>query len=148
MLLHTTNFGDIEINDENIISFEEGLPGFESLNRFIIINNEGDNSPFSWLQSVENGDLAFVIMNPLVFLKDYTVTIDDFMVNSLEIEKPEDVMIYSVVVIPEEVSEISANLKAPIIINTKNKKGKQVILDNSEYHVRHYIMEELRKQGV
>lgn len=146
MFLNTTNFGDIEIKEEDIITFDDGLPGFESMQKFIIVNSEEENSPFSWLQSVESGSLAFVIINPVFYKKDYTVTVDDLTVSSLGIEKPEDVAVYSIVVVPEDVTKISVNLKAPLVINTKNKKGKQVILDTREYNVRHYILEELQKQ--
>lgn len=147
MLLNTANFGELEVKEDEVIIFEDGLPGFESIKKFIIINTDEENSLFSWLQSLENPNLAFVIINPVYFRKDYLVTIDDVTISSLKIEAQEDVAIYSIVVVPKDVSKISANLKAPLIINLKNKKGKQVILDNGEYHVRHYILEELQKQG-
>jgi flagellar assembly factor FliW len=147
MFVNTVNFGELEIKEEDILTFEDGLPGFESMQKYIIVSSEDGNPTFNWLQSVENPKLAFVIIDPAFFRKDYTVDIDDLTINSLGIITEEDVSIFSIVVVPEEVSRISANLKAPLIINLKTKKGKQVILDNDEYHVRHYIMEELRKQG-
>lgn len=146
MLLNTKHFSEIEINDDEIITFEGGLPGFESEDKLAFVKNPDEESPFLWLQSIKTADLAFVIINPVFFRKDYTVTIEDSLVSDLKIENPEDVLVYAIVVVPEEVSKITANLKAPLIINTKNKKGKQVILDTNEYHVRHYILEELQKQ--
>lgn len=147
MLLKTKNFGEIEINEENQFTFEEGLPGFESMRRFALVSNPEEDSPFCWLQSVEDPELAFVMINPLYFRSDYSVEIDDATVKSLQIERKEDVALYSIVVVPEDVSKISANLKAPLLLNTRNRKGRQVILDTNEYHVRHYILEEFQKQG-
>lgn len=147
MLISTSNFGEIDIKDEDIICFKEGLPGFESMSKFILLQSDMEDSPFSWLQSIESSNLSFVIINPIYFRKDYVVPLDDMTVSSLGIEAQEDVAIFTIVVVQEDISKLSANLKAPLVINIKNKRGKQVILDNSEYHVRHYIVEELRRQG-
>jgi len=147
MILNTSNFGEIEIKEESVISFVDGLPAFEEYKKYIIIENPDEDIPFQWLQSVEDGDLAFVIINPFIFRKDYDFQIPQTVVGKLEIASPEDVMVYAIVVVPEDISKMTANLKAPVIINKKNLQGKQVLLDHDEYQTKHYILEEIKQVG-
>ncbi|NLW27382.1 flagellar assembly protein FliW [Acetivibrio saccincola] len=148
MLLKTKHFGEINIDEKKIINFEDGIPGFENEKRFIVLYEGDDKSPFRWMQSIDNPDLAFAMVDPIMIVPDYDGEIPKEAVEKLEIEKPEDIMVLSIVVVREEVEKISMNLKAPIIINTKNNKGMQVILDTDRYSVRHYIVDELQRQEV
>lgn len=148
MLLNTKHFGGIEIDEKGIITFDEGLPGFEVSKKYTILCQTKEESPFRWLQSVDNPDLAFVIVDPFFIRKDYDINIGEEIVSSLGIENEKDIAVYSIVVIPEDATKMSMNLKAPIIINTKSNKGAQVVLDTEKYSVRHYILEELRRQEV
>jgi flagellar assembly factor FliW len=148
MQLDTRHFGKIEIDEKEIIDFPEGLPGFLDIKKYAILANEEGDSPFRWLQSIDEPNLAFAVVDPFSVKKDYDINIGDDASDALGIECVENVLVYSIVVVPEDVSKISMNLKAPIIINTKNNKGMQVILDTDEYGVRHYILEELRRQEV
>ena len=147
MKLNTAHFGIIEVDEKDIIEFPEGLPGFESEKRFILLGKIEEDTYFDWLQSIENEKLAFVVINPRLFLPDYTVEVDDVDVKILGIEDENKVLIYTIVVIPENMSEMSANLKAPVLINTANNKGKQVVMERSGYEIRHYIIDELKKIG-
>lgn len=146
MLLKTRHFGEIEIDDSGIVDFSGGLPGFEGIKRFILIENENKESPFMWMQGVDNGDLAFAVVDPFLIKTDYDININEEVVRGLGIEGVEDIRIFSIVVVPEDVSKTSMNLKAPVIINTKNNKGAQIVLDTDKYGVRHYILEELQRQ--
>ncbi len=146
MLLKTRHFGDITIDKDNIITFNDGIPSFENVKKYVVLDNPNNESPFKWLQSVDEPDLAFAIINPFLIKADYDIDLDDDAINALDIEKEEEVLIYSIVVVPEDVSRISMNLKAPVVINSRSKKAMQVVLDTDKYSVRHYILEELRKQ--
>jgi flagellar assembly factor FliW len=148
MQLKTKHFGLIEVNEKEIIQFSDGLPGFNQVKKFILLGNEDESSPFSWLQSVDSPELAFVVCDPFRIKEDYDIDIKDEVVESLEIETISDVKVLSIVVVPEDMSKISMNLKAPVVINTARMKGMQIFLDTDKYGVRHYIMEELRKQEV
>lgn len=153
MLLSTRHFGEIDIDEQTIITFDEGLPGFENLRKFVLLDTEDNkkgesDSPFKWLQCVDDPMIAFAIANPFAFVPDYDIEINDEVVKSLEIEKEEDIMVYGILVIPEDIRKMSINLKAPLIINIKNKKGMQVILDTDKYKIRHYIMDEIAGQEV
>ncbi|WP_010681193.1 flagellar assembly protein FliW [Acetivibrio cellulolyticus] len=148
MLLNTKHFGEIEIDEKKIINFKEGIPGFEDTKRYIVLYNGDETSPFKWLQSVDNGQLAFAVVNPFEVVRDYDIEIPDEAISNLNIESAEEVMVLSIVVVPEELSKMTMNLKAPVVINTKNNYGMQVVLDTDMYSVRHYIIEELRRQEV
>lgn len=148
MIINTKHFGEIEIKEENILYFEEGILGFEDVRKFGFINNEDPESPFSWIQSIERPDLAFVLVNPFAVKKDYDFELNEAYVNLLDIQDASQVSVYSIVVVPEDLKKISMNLKAPIIVNTNNNKAAQVILDTDKYTVRHLILEELQKQEV
>lgn len=146
MLLKTKHFGEIDINEQNILKFESGLPGFEKLKKFILIDNGDELSPFKWLQSVSEPQTAFAVANPFMIVKDYDFELNGESVEKLDIEGLEDTAVYVIVVVPEDYEKMSMNLKAPLIINSKNKKGAQIILDTDKYTVRHYILDELRRQ--
>lgn len=144
MQINTKNFGIIEYNPDDVIYFEEGIPGFENLHNFLIITDNEEDMPFKWLQAIDNTDIAFVVIDPRVFKPNYTFEIDEELIQALQIEDINHLLIYVIVVIPDEIEKMTANLKAPIIINAKNNKGKQVILDNDEYLIKHPILEELK----
>jgi len=146
MLLKTRHFGEIEVDDEKIITFDAGLPGFEELKDFLIIEGSDDTSPFKWLQCVSDPQIAFAIANPFMIVRDYDFEISDEDAARLGIEKGEDIAVYAIVVVPENPERMTMNLKAPLIINSRNRKGAQIILDTDKYTVRHYILDELRRQ--
>jgi flagellar assembly factor FliW len=146
MVLETKNFGEVEIKEEDIIFFEYGIPGFESMTKFVILGKtDSPDDPFLWLQSTENPNLAFVIMNPRDLVFDYEAEIDMFTANLLKIKDENDALIYCIVTVPQDISKISINLKAPIIINAKDNRGCQVVLENEKYKFKHLITEEFVK---
>ncbi|NMB34484.1 MAG: flagellar assembly protein FliW [Clostridium sp.] len=148
MLLKTKHFAEIEIDEEKIIHFDEGILGFEGVKRYAVLYEGCENSPFRWLQGVDDGQLAFAVADPFMIFDDYDIELPDEAVKALEIQNPQEVMLLSILVVPEDISQISINLKAPVVINTKNRQGMQVVLDTDRYSVRHYIVEELRRQEV
>ncbi|MEZ0537222.1 flagellar assembly protein FliW [Caldicellulosiruptoraceae bacterium PP1] len=138
-VLQTRVFGELEVTEENIIVFEDGIPAFENLKKFIIV--EEKDSPFKWLQSLDDKDIAFVIINPFEVVQNYEFDIPDEVISKLEIESIEDVVVFSIAVIPENIKETRINLRAPIIINVNKKKGMQVVLDDERYRIRFYLFQ-------
>ena len=128
MKLVTDYRGEVEYTEEDIIEFVDAMYGFEDKTKFLLIGNVEPDLPFHWLQSLEDEKLTFVITDPFLFVDKYDFELDDFTVEQLEIESVEELMIYTTVIIPENVEEITINLKSPIIVNAKNKKAKQIIL--------------------
>lgn len=142
MKLRTKNFGEIEIDEQKIIDFPEGLLGFEEEKQFVIINTEDEENPFQWLQSVTNPNLAFVIINPFFVYPNYDIVIPKTAQERLKIQNKKDLIIYSIVVVPENIEKMTANLLGPVIININEKLGKQVILDDNRYSTKHYIFKQ------
>ena len=141
MKINTEIFGEMEIDKEKIITFSEGLLAFEEEKEFVIINTD-DKAQFSWLQSINTKELAFVIMNPFFAFPDYEIIIPKRIQKKLKIEEEKDVAIYSIVVIPEDMEKMTTNLLGPIIINIKEKLGKQIILDDDRYTTKHFIFQQ------
>lgn len=138
MIVKTSRFGEVTCNDEHVFSFVEGPLGFPGAKKFVILNHPG-SSIFKWLQSVEDPELAFVITEPFLFFPEYEFDLADDDVEVLEIRDPKKVLVYSILVIPQEPEKITVNLKAPIVINGDNRKGKQIVIMDDRYSTKHYI---------
>jgi flagellar assembly factor FliW len=142
----TTRFGEIEVKTEDLIELPLGLIGFPELKRYVLLDHDKE-SPFKWLQSLDDGAIAFVLINPLLFKPDYTVEVAEAEVQDLELKAEEDAVISVIITIPSNPQNMTANLKAPLVFNLGNRKGKQLVLGNSAYTTRHNIMEEVKKQA-
>lgn len=145
MKITTSRFGTIEISEKEIIFFGEGLLGFEKFKKYIILNTD-ENSPFSWLQCVDDGGLAFVIIEPLNFMFEYDLEISDSDAAFIELKKAEDAVLYVIVSIPGNPSEMTANLQGPIVINANNRHARQVISSNPRHSVKVRILDEMEKR--
>lgn len=142
----TTRFGEVEVKDKDVITLPNGLIGFPELKRYVMLDHDKD-SPFKWLQSLDDGAIAFVLINPLLFKPDYTVEVTEAEVSDLDLKAEEDAVISVIITMPSNPQNMTANLKAPLVFNLKNRRGKQVILNNSAYTTRHNILEEVKKRA-
>jgi len=134
MKLETRNFGEIEIFEEDVINFREGLPGFPKDKQYVILSDE--NSPVSFLQSVDGGDVSFVVVDMLAFMPDYNPRVDESFLEDLGVYNPANFEIYNIATIFDNLKDSTVNLKAPIVVNAMDKIGKQVVCDNEEYSVK------------
>ncbi|MBE0451359.1 MAG: flagellar assembly protein FliW [Clostridia bacterium] len=131
MVLTTEHLGEIEFQKEDIIHFPKGLPGFEDEKEFIVVLTGDIDFPFTYLQSVKSNDLAFIVTDPFLFIENYDFELSDEDADILGVkseEKIDDITVYTIVTIPEDVDQTTVNISAPIIINLKEKIGKQVLL--------------------
>lgn len=142
MIIKTLKFGDLEIPEDKIITMEKPILGFEQLKKYCIIDRE-DCEPFLWYQSIENPAVAFIILNPLFFYPDYRIEVNPKEIEELQIDDVKSVETYAIVTVPPNPGQISINLQGPILINTETRLAKQLVLVNSNYRVKHYILEEL-----
>jgi len=142
----TTRFGELEVKNNDVIELPSGLVGFPELKKYVLLDHDKE-SPFKWLQSLDDGAIAFVLINPLLFKPDYTVEVTEAEVSDLDLKSEEDAVISVIITIPNNPQNMTANLKAPLVFNLKNRSGKQLILSNSAYTTRHNIMEEVKKQS-
>jgi len=135
MLLNTQYFGEMEIPDNHVIHFANGLKGFEDRKDYAIINNYDTEEPvpFFWLQSIDDPDLAFVITVPFIFKPDYAFELPKETEEVLHITGDSELGIYSIVTIPGEVKDFSYNLMGPIVVNYSTREGDQVVLYNENF---------------
>lgn len=146
MKISTSRFGKIEISEDEIVTFDEGLLGFADYHQFIILNTD-DGSPFRWLQCIDDGNLAFVIIEPLNFMFKYNLEISDSDAKFISLKRSEDAVLYVIVSIPGNPQDMTANLQGPIVINASNRKARQVISNNRRHSVKVRIIDEMEKRA-
>ncbi|QAT40549.1 flagellar assembly protein FliW [Clostridium sp. JN-9] len=144
MKLSTKYHGIREYQQEDIITFNKGIPGFEGLRKFILFTVE-DNNIFSILHSIEDETIGIILVSPFNVDKNYEFNLDDEIVSSLKINDPSQVLVLNTVTLNSDIKNITVNLKAPIVINNELKLGEQVILDNEKYQVKHPLFTENKK---
>lgn len=149
MIVDTDRFGSFDIKDGKVIEFPWGLPGFEDLKKFIILE-VSDTKPIYWLQSTENKFIALPVIVSFELLSDYSIYIKENELEGLYVESKNDLLILNVVVVPEDIKDMTINLAAPIVINVKHGIGKQIIIDAKELPIRYpgyEVVMKARKEG-
>lgn len=144
-IYETLQFGKLEIRDEDVVIMPEGLLGFSHCRRFVILEDPAQ-APFQWLQSLDNTDLSFVLIDPLLIKADYQIQVPQEEVRQLDLEDPKDARVFVIVVVPKDVRQVTANLKGPIVINPKKRRAKQIILMDEQYPTRYPFLVELQKE--
>lgn len=135
----TLRFGPIEVEDEKVIHFPEGIPAFEQEHEFVIIPYD-EESPYVFLQSLQTPDLAFLMTMPFIFFPDYEFELDDENQQKLGLERQEDMLLYVLLTIPQgRVQDMTANLMAPLVINAANQQARQLVLEHSPYQTKHRL---------
>lgn len=141
--LTTRHFGNIEIAEEKVVTFNDGMPGFNDLRRFTLITDpddrENENAVFYWLQSLDDPDIAFFMVNLEKLAPDYNPLVGENEIDGLGTYNPEDLLLFNMAVVPENVRDMTVNLKAPVVINAEKRLGKQIICQNEGYAIRHYL---------
>ena len=134
-------FGEIGYKEEEIIKVIKGIVGFPHLTQYVVIQQE-EGSSFRWLQSIEDPAVAFVVANPLDFFPRYHIKINPSETEELKFDKTGDLLTLTIVTVPQNnPAEMSANLLGPVLVNSSKKLAKQVVLANSPYTTKHYIIE-------
>ena len=128
MKINTNYHGEIGLREEDILTLVNGMLGFEDIEKFVLIKEE--DIFVEYLQSVKD-DIAFAVMDPFIIKQDYTFDIPDMVMKSLDIKSADEVVIKTVVVVPEDITKIRTNLQAPIVFNKTNNKGMQIVLDDT-----------------
>ena len=139
MKLDTARFGEIEIDPKHVFDFRQGLPGFEQLRKFALLSPDPE-LPFSFLQSVEDGKVSFIVTNPFLFYKDYEFEISLEDQSQLKIRKPSDVEVWAIVTVRDKLETATMNLLAPVLLNARKRLGKQVVLVGTPYQTRHPLL--------
>jgi len=137
MNLETTRFGNVEIEDDRIITFPSGMLGFSSYTKFVLLQPD-EQGVFFWLQSVETPDLAFVVTDPALWVPDYQANIRKEQMSELGMDSLEDAQVFVIVNKRDEV--LSANLQGPLVTNVENRTAMQLVLADKRWSTRHELL--------
>ncbi len=144
--IRTLSFGEIEIPENRILSFGEGLPGFPTHHRFVILSFD-DVKPFEYLQAIDEPPVAFLVINPFLVLPGYRMNLSDPDLADLAVAGPAELTVYAVANVPEDASKATVNLFAPIVVNERNRKGRQFFLHDSGYSVKYSLLRPAEGSG-
>ncbi|MGN1349857.1 MAG: flagellar assembly protein FliW [Anaerovoracaceae bacterium] len=137
MKLRTKYFGEMDYEESEIITFPEGLFGFEEEDQYLLIRFDDEDDTLLSLQSVKTPQLAFVVVNPFRLMPDYDPYVPDADMEFLQVNNQELVAIYAIAVVGDELAQTMVNLRAPLVINGTTRIGRQVILEDTKYSFRH-----------
>lgn len=140
MKISTSYHGDIEIDNQQTLTFNQGIPGFLEETEFVILPLP-EAEAFQVLQSIQTKEVAFIITDPFQFFLDYDFQLEPQEIEKLQLQQAEDAAVYVLLTMSDSMEKITANLQAPVIINTKQQLAKQVILMNTAYETKHRIFE-------
>ena len=140
MLIHTLNFGDLDVEESKVITFKEGLPGFPQIHRFMVLELE-ELKPFYYLQALDDPPISLFIVNPFLVDPTYEFRLADSDMEDINSTNSAELTVYAVATIPNDPSKATLNLMAPIVINDRVRCGKQVILHESKYLVKHPLFD-------
>ena len=141
MHVNTSRFGGIEIGEEDVITFPEGIIGFSDCKRYSLVVPE-DGAPLKWLQSLERPDLAFVVIDPLSFIPEYSVEVSREEINMLQLNDISEARVLCIVVVTlDNIKDTRTNLRGPLVINPKTRIARQLVLSD-KYPLRHILFHE------
>ena len=143
-MIETGRFGKIEIGDADRIHFPQGLLGLSEYKDYCLID-PGDDTLIVWLQSLDQPAICFPLLEPKIFRPDYSVQLSAAELRELKLDGLGQTAVFSILTIPPDVTQMTANLKAPVVINLKAQVAKQVVLQENIYSVRHLMFKELRQ---
>lgn len=146
MKINTRIFGEIEIEDEKVIVFENGIIGFPDMKHFVLIHDaeKGTDAGIRFLQSVEEPGFAMPVMDPLVVKPDYDPEVDDELLKAAGHITPDNILVLVTVTVPKDIKKMSVNLQGPIVINVEEHKACQIIVENGDYPVKFPIYDILQ----
>jgi flagellar assembly factor FliW len=144
MKVDTKAFGMIEVDEKQKVVFPGGLYGFEDVNEYVLLDAE--HQPFYWLQSVNDKDIAFVLINPFIFRYDYEVNVPNEELEEIGINSPNKALIFVIVTVPSD-GPMTANLQGPLVINRDNMTGRQAVLSDIRWKTKHDIIAEMNQAG-
>ena len=135
----TTRFGQVEYSTDDVVTFHDGLIGFSDLCSFVLIQH-GEDSPFRWMQSVDNGEIAFLVVEPGQYVQGYEPEMPDSAIESLGLDDETARLVYTIVSIPPgKPEEMTLNLAGPIVINLETGIAQQIVLEDEIYSIKHKV---------
>ncbi len=147
MVINTTRFGQVNLQQEDIITFPEGLLGFNDLRNFVLLDDPNDDI-FAWLQSCELPSIAFPVLEPEIFGQYYLVNLTKNELELLKIKGDQKPTFMNIITIPDDPTQMTANVKAPIVINPEARIARQCVLQDNNLAIREPIFVKLQSRVV
>lgn len=147
MIIQTTRFGQVQVQEEDTLSFPEGILGFNDLRKFVLLDDPNDEI-FAWLQSCEEPAIAFPVLEPELFAEQYRITLAKSDLESLKLQSLEGTRLFCIVTIPDDPTQMTANMKAPIVVNAAQKIARQCVLQDNNLAIREPIFVKLQTRVV
>lgn len=147
MVIQTSRFGAVQLQNDDVIEFPEGILGFNDLRRFVLLDDPNDEI-FAWLQSCEIPQIAFPVLEPELFSQNYTLALTKHDLESLGLQKTEKTRSFAIITIPEDATQMTANLKAPVVINIEKRIARQIVLQDNNLAIREPIFAKLQSRVV
>ena len=150
MIVKTKHFGEIDLDENKVITFEHGIMGFKDFKKYTILYDleEGNQSTISWLQSLEEPGLALPVINPLSIKPDYNPIVEDEVLKQIGEITEGNILILLTLTVPTDITKMTVNLKAPFVINPDTCKGCQIIVENQDYEVKYNVYDAVQKLKV
>ena len=140
--INTLRFGELEIEEQDVIRFADGIPAFEDEHEFVVLPYE-EGTPYMFLQSMMTPELAFLMTDPFVFFPDYSFELDDENMEKLAINSMDDVLVCTLISVPRSgVADMTTNLLAPVVINRHTMQARQIVLEKTQYTTKHRLFPE------
>lgn len=140
--IDTLRFGELEVEEQDVVRFDEGIPAFEEEHEFVMLPYE-EGTPYMFLQSLATPELAFLTTDPFVFFPEYTFELDDENMERLAIKTMDDVLVCTMISLPKSgIADMTTNLLAPVVINRHTMQARQVVLEKTQYTTKHRLFPE------
>jgi flagellar assembly factor FliW len=143
VIIKTGRFGQLTVTDDEKIRIPQGVLGFPNHHDYCLVD-PGDDTLIVWLQSLDSPEIAFPLLEPKIFKQDFSAKLSAAELRELQLENVNSSAVFSILTIPQDVTQMTANLKAPLVINLNAHLAKQIILQENEYDIRHSMFKELR----
>lgn len=147
MIISTSRFGQVELKAEDVLTFNEGLLGFGDLRKFVLLDDPNDEI-FAWLQSCEAPAIAFPVLEPELFASQYKVNLTKGDMEALKLASQDKARYFSIVTIPDDPTQMTANLKAPVVVNVEARTARQCVLQDNNLAIREPIFAKLQQRVV
>jgi flagellar assembly factor FliW len=148
--VESARFGKVEVEDNSVITFPRGVLGFEDKRRFVMMRCE-QTEPIQWLQCVEDPHVSMPVINPFLLQEDYHIEVDSAELEVIETCDEEDIVVACIMVLPEELQNMTVNLMAPVLINIKKMLGSQVLMDHADMPIQfpayEYLLAYYEREG-
>jgi flagellar assembly factor FliW len=136
MIVQSTRFDELDVAEEQILDFPQGMLGFPDENKFALLEYKPD-SPFYILQSITDADLAFLLINPFAFFNDYEFAMDDNLIAGIGLNDENPPLVFNIVTVKDKLESMTANLAGPVLVNSRDRKAMQLVIEKTEYPTRY-----------